>query len=486
MLDDDVRGTTKQVNDLTTEIAGLNKQIQKIQALGDNPNDLKDRRDLLVGKLSTLVDITVTYNDPAGEMVIDTGGMHLVQGAHHEQIALQPDKADEGYSQLVWDDTRGPVDLRGGKLASLVQLRDGDARSEIQSLDHMTVNFIDLVNEIHRKGFGLNGETGTDFFVERPFVFDVAGNYDRAGKGAFDSTWLFRVTGANALKPKDLIGLQGTITLPGRQGNVTVDYHPTDTVEDLITRINLSGSEVVARLNSDGKLSLKAVPSADPQNPDFVLRGLQDSGQFLVGYAGSCASPGRRGHTRGTRPTPCRRCGPTRSTPWRRLPTPRGGSGQRQAGAGPGIDRRGFRNGGHLQRDRGRDKRAGHRPASDHPRHGGGHLHVRQLLRRPGGRHRPQGRRGHPEHGHDEARHEGAEGHAGLAVRSEPGRGADEDDHLPERLRGHRTVRDRPSTRCCRSSSTGWRYKGTLNETDQLSAADATTPAITRACASTT
>ncbi|HTP58611.1 MAG TPA: flagellar hook-associated protein FlgK, partial [Spirochaetia bacterium] len=28
MLDDDVRGTTKQVNDLTTEIAGLNKQIQ--------------------------------------------------------------------------------------------------------------------------------------------------------------------------------------------------------------------------------------------------------------------------------------------------------------------------------------------------------------------------------------------------------------------------------------------------------------------------
>ena len=108
--------------------------------------------------------------------------MHIVQGAHHEVIGLDPDKTDEGYSKLVWDDTRGPVNLRGGKLASLVQLRDGDARTEIQSLDLMTVNFVDLVNEIHRKGFGLNGQTGTDFFVERPFVFDVAGNYDRSGQ----------------------------------------------------------------------------------------------------------------------------------------------------------------------------------------------------------------------------------------------------------------------------------------------------------------
>jgi len=295
MLDDDVRGTVNQVNDLTTEIAGLNKQIQKIQALGDNPNDLKDRRDLLVGRLSNLANITVTYNDPTGELVITTGGMHIVQGAHHEAIDAEPDRADEGYARLVWNDTRAPVDLKGGKLASLVQLRDGDARSEIQSLDNMTVNFIDLVNEIHRKGFGLNGETGADFFVERPFVFDVAGNYDRTGNGVFDSTWIFRVTGANVLKPKDLLGLAGTITLPGRQGDVKVEYHPTDTVEDLITRINLSGSEVVARLDSEGKLSLKAVPTSDPQNPDFVLRGIQDSGQFLVGYAGILRQPGPAG-----------------------------------------------------------------------------------------------------------------------------------------------------------------------------------------------
>jgi flagellar hook-associated protein 1 FlgK len=295
MIEGDVQGTVAQVNKLTSDIADLNVQIVKSQALGDNPNDILDRRDLLVGKLSSLVDITVRYNNPTGEMVVTTSGMHLVQGGHHEVIAMKQDKANEGYSTPVWEDTRQNVNFKGGRLAALLELRDGDARQEIQSLDLMAVNFGDMVNEIHHQGFGLNGEKGGDFFVQRPFITNVAGNYDSKGNGVYDSTWVFRMTGANVLKAKDQIGLAGTMTLPGRQGNVQVAYNPTDTVEDLVTRINLSGSEVVARLNSEGRLSLKATPAADTANPDFVIRGLEDSGQFLVGYAGILKSSGPAG-----------------------------------------------------------------------------------------------------------------------------------------------------------------------------------------------
>jgi flagellar hook-associated protein 1 len=59
---------------------------------------------------------------------------------------------------------------------------------------------------------------------------------------------------------------------------------------------------VVARLNSEGKLSLKASPTANPANPDFVLRGLQDSGQFLVGYSGILKASGAAGAYSWARP----------------------------------------------------------------------------------------------------------------------------------------------------------------------------------------
>ena len=294
MIEGDIRGTVERVNSLGGEIAALNSEIMKVQALGDNPNDLMDRRDRLVSELSGIVDITVTYNDP-GEMVVTTGGMHLVQGMHHESLDVEADPANDGYSRIVWDDTRGQAVFRGGTLASLVELRDGDTRDEIQGLDLMTVNFTDMVNEVHRRGFGLDGKDGVDFFVEQPFVLDARGNYDSNGDGAFDTSRVFRVTGANPLAAKDLVGLAGTLTLPGGDGPVSVEYRPTDTVEDIITRINLSGSEVTARLNSEGRLSLKGMPAADTANPDFVIRGLEDSGQFLVGYSGILRASGPAG-----------------------------------------------------------------------------------------------------------------------------------------------------------------------------------------------
>jgi flagellar hook-associated protein 1 len=295
MVEGDVQGAVGRVNTLSRQIAELNGQIVKSQALGDNPNDLLDRRDLLVGQLSGIIDITIRTNDPAGEFVVTTGGMHIVQGSHHETLVTEPDKANEGYSRVLWEDTRQAASFRGGELPSLVALRDGDAREEIQSLDLLAVNFTDLVNEIHRQGFGLDGQQGVDFFKERPFITNVAGNYDSNGDGTLDSSYVFRVTGANTLRAKDQIGLAGTLTLPGPRGDVKVPYNATDTVEDLVTRVNLSGSEVVARLTSDCRLSLKATPAADTANPDFVIRGLEDSGQFLVGYAGVLNASGPAG-----------------------------------------------------------------------------------------------------------------------------------------------------------------------------------------------
>jgi len=58
LLNGDIEATVEQVNSYTRDIAALNKEIVRSRAMGDNPNDLLDRRDLLVDKLSSIINIT--------------------------------------------------------------------------------------------------------------------------------------------------------------------------------------------------------------------------------------------------------------------------------------------------------------------------------------------------------------------------------------------------------------------------------------------
>ena len=294
MAEEDIQGTVKRVNDLVRGIAGLNEEIQKIRAQGDNPNDLYDRRDLLVEKLAAIIDVTTDGRDP-DEFVVHTAGYVLVQGRSARGFDLQSGIDTDGYSRVVWKDSGDEASFAGGSLASLVELRDETLRAELQSLDSMTMNFSDLVNDAHRAGSGANGKTGLDFFVDRPFVTNVAGNYDRDGDGSYDSTWIFRISGANRLEERAQIGLEGRMKLSGAGGDVEVPYYPTDTVADVVERINDAGAEVVARLDREGRLSLKGTPSTDPAHPDFVIRHVEDSGRFLEGYAGMLSGRGGEG-----------------------------------------------------------------------------------------------------------------------------------------------------------------------------------------------
>ncbi len=293
-VDGDIDSSVKQVNDITRQIADVNTEIVRVMGMGDNPNDLMDRRDLLVEKLGNLINVTVVRSDP-DEFIVHTDGQMIVQGGIARQIDEVTDMDNSGYSKLIWHDTKIDASFRGGSLGALVELRDKDLRSELQSLDTMTQNFADLVNDVHRNAIGKNNVTGLDFFTEHPFVENTNGNYDRDGDGAVDSSYIFRMTGTNALRPQEQIGLAGTMTFSGKSGNISVNYYPTDTVEDVINRINDSNGEVKAYLDRNSNLVLKATTAQEIGNPDFVIRHVEDSGMFLTGYSGILAGSGEAG-----------------------------------------------------------------------------------------------------------------------------------------------------------------------------------------------
>lgn len=285
IVEGDIAVTVKQVNDYTSQIAAINSEIVRSRAMGDNPNDLLDRRDLLVDKLSQLININTDTRDP-DEFLIHVGGKVIVQGSISRDIDLVPRFDDTGYQKLVWSDTGDDAFFDGGKLGALVELRDVDIRSEFQNLNEMTLNFADLVNDVHRNSVGANKVTGVDFFVQHSFVENANGNYDRNGDGELDTSYVFRFTGTNELDLQQQVGLEGVMTLSGKDGNVEIPYYHTDTVEAVIARINDSASEVKAYLDRNNHLVLKATAASDVSNPDFVIRHVEDSGYFLAAYSG--------------------------------------------------------------------------------------------------------------------------------------------------------------------------------------------------------
>ena len=294
LINGDIEATVKQVNDYTRQIASLNAEIVRSRGMGDNPNDLLDRRDLLVDKLSKIINITSDRRD-SDEFMVHLDGHVLVQGGIARGFDLETVVDNNGYDKLVWKDTGNEAVIKGGTLGALIELRDVDIRSEVQSLNTMTMNFSDLVNDIHRNGYGANNVTGLDFFTQHSFVENVNGNYDRDGDGTLDHSYIFRFTGTTKLNPQEQIGLEGVMTLSGSGGNVQVAYHPTDTVETVINRINDSNGEVKAYLDRNNNLVLKGTTASAVENPDFVIRHVEDSGFFLTGYTGILQASGAAG-----------------------------------------------------------------------------------------------------------------------------------------------------------------------------------------------
>ncbi len=283
-----IKQKINEINGYAKEIAHLNSQIQKLEALGDNPNDLYDRRDTLVEKLSKIVNITVGRSDK-DEFLVKIGSEIFIQGDSYHEILGIPNSRNKGFIDLAIGSPDRTLKLTDGELLGLVYVRDIDLLGELKRLNSLTINLIESTNEIHKDGFGLDGSTGIDFWVKKNITPDNNGNYDSNEDGIFDKTALFKITGTEKLSLDMFVNSNGVINFGPNYPDgpdITVTYSENDTVKTLIEKINNSGAHVVAYLNHRGELTLKAKASEHQDFPDFVIRRISDTGNFLVGFAG--------------------------------------------------------------------------------------------------------------------------------------------------------------------------------------------------------
>jgi flagellar hook-associated protein 1 FlgK len=287
----------EEINMYAKDLRDLNERILKAEALGDKPNDLKDRRDALIEKLSGLLDISVGRSDK-DETIVYIGSENLVQGEIIRPLDVVQDSEKDGLYKVVWKDTGRDITIRGGELAALLDIRDKVIRQNINDINSFAANLTDLTNEVHRDGFGRNNSTNVNFFRELMLSDNVDGNVDLNNDGVNDTSAIFKVSGNNKIDASAAIGISGTLTFAANNemdSPVQIDYNVSDTALTVIKKINDAHMGVVAYLNHNGQLALKGTVAQDTDKKNFMIRHLEDTGQFLVGLAGILKQSGPQG-----------------------------------------------------------------------------------------------------------------------------------------------------------------------------------------------
>jgi flagellar hook-associated protein 1 FlgK len=144
----EIKDTVSEINSIASQIATLNKQINVIELTGAKANELRDKRTLLLDKLSEYVSCEVTetpirdeannYDTGANRFVVTIAGNQLLVDTNEfREIECNARENNETMNQ---SDTKGLYDLGwtdgntfniystliGGKLQGLIEMRDGN------------------------------------------------------------------------------------------------------------------------------------------------------------------------------------------------------------------------------------------------------------------------------------------------------------------------------------------------------------------------
>lgn len=197
-----------EINKLISQIDQLNRQIASVEPSGQLPNDLYDKRDLLVDELSKLVNIKVTEIVPKnyGQADATAVGLYQIELVQEDGSSYSPQAlliSVDRMSGRTVANTVEVIDERGlsqslsgsieivkvgdqqltnfqfaGELGALIKSFGyknganvvGIYPEMIEKLNHFTLAFVNEFNAIHRQGYGLNESTPSnlDFFEIDP------------------------------------------------------------------------------------------------------------------------------------------------------------------------------------------------------------------------------------------------------------------------------------------------------------------------------
>ncbi|MGS5022013.1 flagellar hook-associated protein FlgK [Paenibacillus sp. JJ1683] len=234
-LTSNVEAKSSELQSYVNSIADLNQSITKIEGLGDNANDLRDQRDLIVDKISKIVNVTVTDTDQGYN--VNMGGQALVTG-------FEPTTGINGaFLQAAFASN----DLQGGEVHGMIYSRDQFVADYTAQMDNLA-NTLATGNitvtlpkgSVLPEGTVLNGVTytGTSRTLQSDLTVTVKGlnglhqlgytQEDKDANGNMVAGKPFFVTSNNG----------GTITA----GNITLNTAIVDNPNAIAASLRVTGS----------------------------------------------------------------------------------------------------------------------------------------------------------------------------------------------------------------------------------------------------
>lgn len=246
------------INNLTSQIASINKQIVAAEAGGDTANDLRDMRDNAIDSLSKIVPVRV-IDQANGSDTIYIGGATVVDGSDAKSFSLQ---GTTGSVSLQLNGRSLTIPSPGGSLGANIAALNTDIPDAKSQLDTLAASIVNSVNAIHATGWTAAGDalggsnwdstappTGSnvDFFDPTKLT---AGSISLSTQVASNASYIAagdaqNATGNNNVATK-IAALAADTTTMNKFGSTTETTSVSEFYRDLVTRVGVATSNATS------------------------------------------------------------------------------------------------------------------------------------------------------------------------------------------------------------------------------------------------
>lgn len=240
---DEITSRVENINEISAEIFNLNSEIASVETTGQNANDSRDRRDVLLKKMANLIKIDVIENE-LGQITVTTSGNILVSPVDIQKLEITTlvntysDGSNFSEIGIRFSNSKRPCIPLGGEVKGLMDARDIYIPEYQDWLDEIARGIATSVNQQHLLGYNLMGYSGFNFFNPQT-------------TGAYD----FDLSPSIKSDVKNIAAALGGATQTATTNNVVAGGLDFGTIYQLTT---------------DG---IPSTGSADPENASNILQG---------------------------------------------------------------------------------------------------------------------------------------------------------------------------------------------------------------------